>query len=115
MKNLKLQMFASASIKSVRISPFKVRRILNIINGHSCYNALYVLKRLPYKACPIIYKLVYSAISNFRCYYKFLSLESIFIFEAKANEGPCFKRFCPHAQGKGFPIKKRTSRIVSQL
>ena len=38
---------------------------------------------------------------------------TILISEARVDEGPSLKRFCPHAQGRGFPIKKRMSHIVS--
>lgn len=39
----------------------------------------------------------------------------LYISEARVDEGPALKRFCPHAQGRGFPIKKRFSHITIKL
>ncbi len=103
---------SSALSKYVRISPFKVRRILDQIRGRSSREALMVLKFMPYKACPIIFKVVTSALANFKQFSN-LDLDSLYIIEARADSGPILKRFCPHAQGRGFPIKKRMCHITS--
>ena len=100
--------------KYIRISPFKVRRILDRIRGRSCNEALLILKFLPHKACPSIAKAILSAMSNAKTNYGLVD-KSFFIKEARADAGPVLKRFCPHAQGRGFPIRKRMSHIVSKL
>jgi len=50
MKN-KNKIEASAFSRYVRISPSKVRRILDQIRGRSSEEALMILKFMPYKAC----------------------------------------------------------------
>lgn len=98
----------------VRISPSKVRRILDQIRGRSVNEALIILKFMPYKVCPIISKVISSAVANEKI--KLTSKEGLLsITEARADEGPVLKRFCPHAQGRGFPIKKRMSHITSSI
>lgn len=94
----------------IRISPFKVRRILNQIRGRSLNDSLYILKYMPYKSCNIILKVVNSAVANLNNKNK-VSDSKIFIEEARADEGPTLKRFQPHAQGRGFPIRKRMCHI----
>lgn len=109
-KNLEVSAFA----RYVRISPAKVRRILNQLRGRSCNEALMILKFMPHKSCPIISKVIISAMSNAKANLGIIDKEiPILISEARVDEGPSLKRFCPHAQGRGFPIRKRMSHIVS--
>ena len=65
MKNLG-KIKASAFSRYVRISPSKVRRVLNQLKGRSCNEALILLKFMPYKSCSIISKVVSSAVANFK-------------------------------------------------
>lgn len=105
---------AAAFSRYVRISPSKIRRVLNQLNGRSCEEALTLLKFLPYKSSPIISKVLNSAVSNYNQMFNNTSLSSsLQITEARVDSGPILKRFCPHAQGRGFPIKKQTSHIIS--
>lgn len=94
----------------IRISPQKIRRVLNQVKGRKIEEALSILKFLPSKSSPIITKVLLSASSNLK---NKLNVEKnlIFIKEVRVDEGPVLKRFCPHAQGRGFPIRKRTSHI----
>lgn len=102
----------SSFARYIRMSPFKIRRILNQIRGRSCNEALLILKFMPHKACPIISKTILSAISNAKANYGLVE-DSFIIVEARVDSGPVLKRFCPHAQGRAFPIKKRISHIAS--
>lgn len=104
----------SSFVRYVRMSPFKVRRILDQVRGRSCNEALLILKFMPHKACPIISKAIFSAVSNAKANYGLVD-ESFKIIEARVDSGPILKRFCPHAQGRAFPIKKRISHIVSLI
>jgi len=113
MKNNKcLEVYAFA--RYVRVSPAKIRRILNQLRGRSCNEALMILKFMPHKACFIISKVIISAMANAKSNLGIVDQESIILIsEARVDEGPSLKRFCPHAQGRGFPIRKRMSHIVS--
>nr|YP_009512101.1 ribosomal protein L22 [Euglena hiemalis]AXI98049.1 ribosomal protein L22 [Euglena hiemalis] len=105
---------ASAFVKYIRISPFKVRRILDQIRGRSVKESLIILKFMPYRSSPIILNILNSAQANFLNLYNEDS-KLLYVIEARADSGPMLKRFCPHAQGRGFPIKKRTSHITSMV
>ena len=73
-----------------------------------------ILKYMPYKACSSILKTVLSSAANAKQLHG-INISSLFISEAKADAGPMLKRFRPHAQGRGFPIKKRMSHIISLI
>lgn len=105
---------AKAFSRYVRISPLKVRRILDQIRGLPYEEAILILRFLPNKSCNIILKVLKSAVSNAKKRFNFVE-SSIFISEARADEGPVLKRFRPHAQGRGFPIKKSLSHIISAI
>lgn len=98
----------------VRTSPYKVRRILNQLKGRSCQESSLILKFMPHKVCKLIYKVLYSAISNVKQSFE-LNENQLFISEARADEASFLKRFRPHAQGRGFPIKKRMCHIISSV
>ena len=103
---------AKAVLRYVRISPIKVKRILDQVRGRSCDDALLILKFMPYKACSIVRSVLLSAISNAN-QKSSEEATSLFIREARVDCGPFLKRFRPHAQGRGFPIKKHMSHITS--
>nr|AEW13028.1 ribosomal protein L22 [Strombomonas acuminata] len=107
-KNIEAVAFA----RYIRMSPFKIRRILDQVRGRYYDEALVILKFMPYKACPLILKVLESAVSNFKYQFK-ASTSSVIISEARVDSGPILKRFRSHAQGRGFPIKKRMSHIIS--
>ncbi|MBI6547143.1 MAG: 50S ribosomal protein L22, partial [Cyanobacteria bacterium NC_groundwater_1444_Ag_S-0.65um_54_12] len=52
-----------------------------------------------------------SAVANAE-HNKGLARRDLRVTAAFADGGPVLKRFQPHAQGRAFPIKKRTSHIT---
>lgn len=104
---------SSAYLKYVRISPFKIRRVLDQIRGRSYSDAVLILKFMPYKSCSSILKVLNSAASNAK--FKFnTNSDVLFVLEARVDSNSYLKRIRPHAQGRGFPIKKRMSNIISR-
>jgi large subunit ribosomal protein L22 len=102
---------AKAFASNVRMSPFKVRRVLDQIRGRSYEEALMILEFMPYKACQPVLKVLASAAANAKHNLGFTK-SNLFISEAQANQGPKMKRFRPRAQGRGFRIEKPTCTIV---
>ena len=100
-----------ATAKFVRISPFKVRIVLDIIKGKSVVEALAILENTPKAASELLYKLVNSAAANAENNQN-LTRNDLVIAECYANEGPTLKRIMPRAQGRAFRINKRTSHIT---
>ena len=100
-----------ATAKFVRMSPFKVRRVLDQIRGRSYREALIILEFMPYKACEPILKVLRSAVANAEHNNGFDPV-ALYISEAYADQGPTLKRFRPRAQGRAYQIKKPTCHIA---
>nr|YP_010537611.1 ribosomal protein L22 [Tenuicylindrus belgicus]UYC31528.1 ribosomal protein L22 [Tenuicylindrus belgicus] len=100
-----------AVAKYIRMSPQKVRRVLNQIRGLSYQEALMMLEFLPYKASGPIWQVLYSAASNAKNNYS-MEKKSLIISEAFADEGPKLKRIRPRAQGRAYRIMKPTCHIT---
>ena len=49
---------ATAYARNVRMSPFKVRRVLDQIRGRSYEEALMILEFMPYRACKPVLKVL---------------------------------------------------------
>lgn len=75
----------------IRMSPFKIRRIIDQIRGRSSNEALMILKFMPYKACPIISKTILSALANAKQTYN-IDGKFLYISEAKVDEGPADRK-----------------------
>jgi len=100
-----------AVAKYIRMSPQKVRRVLNQIRGRSYQEALMILEFLPYDASGPIWQVVHSAAANAKHNYG-LDKKKLIISEVFANEGPKIKRIRPRAQGRAFKILKPTCHIT---
>lgn len=98
----------------VKISPNKLRRIVGFIKNKSVYDALFVLQFLPHRGSKILSSLISAAYKNLENFSSF-DKKSVLIKCIQVDDGPFFKRFQPHAQGRSFPIKKRTSHIIIKL
>jgi large subunit ribosomal protein L22 len=110
---------AQASVKHIRVTATKARRVVNLIRGKQAIEALAILKFAPQGASEPVYKLVASAMANARvkadATNSYLDEQDLFIFEAYVDEGTTLKRFQPRAQGRAFQILKRTSHITIKV
>ncbi len=102
---------AKATARFVRVSPMKVRRVLELVRGKSVSEALAILKYAPQGAAEPVAKVLASAAANAENNFG-LDPRTLVISEAYANEGPTMRRFQPRAQGRAFQIRKRTSHIT---
>jgi len=100
-----------AVAKYIRTSPYKVRRILDQIRGHSYQEALMILEFLPYSAVGPIWQVVHSAAANAKHNYGF-DKKNLIIDQIFADEGPKLKRIRPRAQGRAYKILKPTCHIT---
>lgn len=100
-----------AVARYVRMSPRKVRRVLDQIRGKSYRDALIILEFMPYKACEPIIKVLRSAVANAE-HNNGLDPASLVVSEAFADAGPALKRFRPRAQGRAYQIRKPTCHIT---
>lgn len=102
---------SKAVAKYIRISPTKVRRILNQIRGRSYQEALMILEFLPYKACDPIWRILNSAAANAQNNFN-IKKQNLFIKTIFADQGPTLRRMRPRAQGRGYKILKSTCHIT---
>ena len=107
-------MEARAKLSYARISPRKVKIVIDLIRNKPVGVALGILKNTPKAASPIVEKLINSAIANAENNHN-MSADNLYVKEIYANPGPILKRIMPRAQGRAFRINKRTSHITVVL
>ena len=102
---------AIARARYIRMSPRKVRQMIDIIRGKNAQEALAILKSSPRKSSYILKKVLQSAMANAENNFN-MNQEVLYIDRAFVDEGPVIKRFRPLGMGRGTIIKKRTSHIT---
>ena len=100
-----------AIARYIRISPDKVRIVLDIIRGKGLNEALALLENTPKSASEVLKKLVNSAAANAENNLN-MSRNDLIVVECYADAGPILKRIQPTAKGRAFRINKRTSHIT---
>ena len=103
-------MEATATAKFVRVSPMKMRRVVDLIRGQHVDEARRVLQLSPIGATKPVSKVLNSAISNAE--HKDLVPENLFVKAVWVDEGPTMKRFRPRAYGRATQVLKRTSHVT---
>ncbi|MBU0991755.1 MAG: 50S ribosomal protein L22 [Proteobacteria bacterium] len=104
-------MDVKAVTKYVRISPYKVRKILGDIKGKPVELSLNLLKFMPQKAAGIVEKTLRSAIAN-ADHNAGLDVDSLIVSNITVDQGPSLKRFRARARGRGARILKKSSHIT---
>jgi large subunit ribosomal protein L22 len=107
-------MKVKAKLNNLRISPRKVRLVIDLIRGLDVSEAKLQLNFLVKRSSKPILKLLDSAIANAKNNFK-LDESNLYISEIFASEGPTLKRIMPRAMGRAFHIMKRTSHITIVL
>ncbi len=104
-------MQAKAVLRGVRISPQKVRLVVDVVRGKPVNMALAMLRNMPQKAAAEIARTIQSAAANAENNFK-MSPEGLVVSTIYADEGPAMKRFRPRARGRANVIRKRSSHIT---
>jgi large subunit ribosomal protein L22 len=107
-------MESRAVARYIRISPRKVRLIMDEIRGRRIEEALNQLSFAPQKGAFILKKLINSAVANAEQNFK-MDVDKLYIKRIYADEGPILKRFRPRAMGRAMRIRKRTSHLTVVL
>ena len=103
-----------AVYRYVRMSPQKVRQVVNLVRGRQVDEALSMLQFTPRAAARPVRKLIESAVANAENNYM-LSRDDLFVAEIMADGGPILKRWRPRARGRADMIRKRTCHITVVL
>jgi large subunit ribosomal protein L22 len=107
-------MQAIARTKFVRMSPFKVRRVLELVKGKTVQQALDTLHFTRKDAASPLYKTIHTAFSNLANQEENerFEMQDVIIKNAFVDGGPSVKRFRPMSMGRAGKIRKRTSHIT---
>ena len=103
-----------AVAKYVRISPFKVRVVLDLIRGKRVDEAVAILSNASKAGAEPIRKVVESAAANAE-HNLGMNRADLVVAECYADMGPTLKRMQPVSKGRGYRILKRTSHITVVL
>jgi large subunit ribosomal protein L22 len=99
-----------AHAKYIRISPRKVKIVIDLIRGKSVEEAQAILTYTPKAAAPVVLKVLNSAVAN-AVNNKEMSEKDLYVAEVYANPGPTLKRYVARSRGSASPMLKRTSHI----
>lgn len=104
-------MEAKALARYIRLSPQKVRLVVDLIRGKSAEDALNLLTMSPKRAAFTIAKVLRSAIANAE--EKGASdVDKLYVKTVFVDQGPTMKRMRARAMGRSNTIRKRTSHIT---
>lgn len=106
-------MIAQAKGKYIRVSPIKMRQVIDLIRGKHVVTAAAILDHANKGCTSNIAKVLHSAVSNAK--QKGLSEDQLFISKVIADEGPTWKRFRAAAFGRAVRILKRTTHLTVEL
>ena len=104
-------MEVKAYLKDLRISPRKVKIVLDLIRGKDAATAVAILKNTPKAASLPVLKLLQSAIANAENN-NHLDATKLYVSQCFVTPGKIAKRIQPRAQGRAFRIYKRSSHIT---
>ena len=104
-------METKAVAKYVRISPRKVRLVVDMIRGKKVDEALAILQHTPNISREPVTKVLKSAIANAEHNYD-MNPDDLYITKIYVDQGPTLKRIKPRAHGRADRIRKRTSHIT---
>ena len=107
-------MEVASTARNVRVSPRKVRLILDRLPGLSVDQALALLRYLPSPHARSVSKVVLSAAANAENNFD-LDVDDLYIKKAYAGDGPTLKRFRARSRGRVSPLLKRSSHITVVL
>ena len=102
---------ARATVKYVRTSPRKMRRVMDLIRGQHVEEARRILRFSQLGASHDVEKLLNSAIANAEQNPGVIA-ENLVVARGWVDEGPTLKRFRPRAYGRATRVRKKTSHAT---
>jgi large subunit ribosomal protein L22 len=105
-----------AEARFQRVSPQKARLVLELIKGRGVQEALETAYFTKKRIAPVIHKLLTSALDNAKYVAGEegidLDVDSLYVKQALANEGPRLKRIRPAPMGRAYRYQRRLTHIV---
>ncbi len=103
-----------AVAKYIRMSPRKMRLVVDLVRGLDVTQALEVLRFTPKAAAREVSKVIRSAVANAEENHG-LSADELYIAQIRADEAPTLKRGQAGARGRYKPLLKRGSHVTVVL
>src|ERR1700685_1618549 len=107
---------AQALLRHLRMSPQKIRLVVDLIRGQRAEDALQILRYTKKRAARDIEKVLRSAIANAERKAEdagaSLDVDELYVSRCFVNEGSRWKRLRPAAMGGGFHYQKPPAHIV---
>ena len=107
-------MEAKAHLKYLRMSPRKVKIVLDLIRNKPVGLAMGILKNTSKAASEHLIKLLKSVVSNAVNVHN-MNLSDLYVAECFACPGPIARRMQPVSKGRGHRILKRSSHVTIVL
>jgi large subunit ribosomal protein L22 len=104
-------MQAKAVTRYIRISPFKVRKVIDVVRGQRVDRALATLRYMPQRAAREVARTIKSAAANAENNFD-MEPADLVVKTIYADEGPTLKRIMPRARGMANRINRRTTHIT---
>ena len=101
----------SAKYKFAKISPRKVREVLDLIRGKPVEDAIQILRQTNKRASAMVDKTLRSAVANADESLE-ADMDSLVVKKAVADEGATRKRYRPRARGRATVERRRSSHIT---
>ena len=105
-------MEAKAHLKYARISPRKVKIVLDLIRGKDAGTAMAILKNTPKSASEYLIKLLGSAVANAENNFN-MDASNLYVSECFVCPGPTLKRIMARAKGSADRILKFTISVLN--
>ena len=103
-----------AVTKYIRISPQKMRLVIDQIRGKNVEEALNILKFVPKRSAGVISKTLQTAVANAENTPS-VDVDRLYVKSATVDGAGMWKRFMPRAQGRATKIRKRLSHVTIVL
>lgn len=103
-----------AKARYIRMSPRKVRLVIDVVRGLPVAEAVRKLEMMPQSAVRPVLKVIQSAAANGENNLK-LKKDDLYIKSVVADQGPTLKRWRARAMGRAAMIRKRTTHITVVL
>ena len=101
----------TAQNKRIRVSPRKMRLVIDLVRGKDINEALGILRFTPNKAAVDVYKTIRSAQASAENELD-LDPDELYVKTIYADDGPTFKRWKPRARGRVNQRLTRTSHLT---
>ena len=103
---------AIARGKYLRMSPQKVRLVIDLIRGKDANEALDILRFTKKAAAKDVEKVLQSAIHNAENRFEDIDVDRLYVKAAQVGDGPRLKRIRPAPMGRAFRYQRRLAHIT---